>query len=177
MMLVWDTHICGRGVVQSVEVDRKIYGVFLQILFFRSIISLWIIFRTIKCTNFFFSKKQLAYLLARKRYCLNKYVNPNNIFLFWCLFQNIYVHSFFFTFFLWFPFKYMLHTGKSFSDLASTDLQYGKRFFIELQAQYIEIACCVNKLFWMSQFVYSVLSIKRTGSLNYFEVFLPPWTH
>ena len=24
---------------------------------------------------------------------------------------------------------------------------------------------------------YSVLSIKRTGSLNYFEVFLPPWTH
>ena len=43
---------------------------------------------------------------------------------------------------------------KSFSEvlfLASTNLQYDKRLFTELQVQYIKIASSEHKLFWMSK--------------------------
>ena len=61
---------------------------------------------------------------------------------------------------------FYISTDKSFSEaliLASTNPQYDKRLFIELQAQNIGRTCCVHKLLWISklkqkQFVYTTCS-------------------
>ena len=67
----------------------------------------------------------------------------------------------------WISYNQLAVTGKSFSEaliLASTNLQYDKRLFIELRVQYMKIAsstCCVHKLFCMSrknQFLYTTCS-------------------